>query len=113
ARRVDDDVVARRRERAEGLVDDARLLERATALQRDVAALEGAFASTHSRTPPHPEEAAQRPSRRVGHAHLDRRPSFETRAARAPQDEVVVVPTHDRSCARSRGWSGGSSWPRT
>ena len=48
ARRIDDDVVALGRERAVGLVDDARGLERAAALQREVAAVEDALASLSS-----------------------------------------------------------------
>src|SRR5216683_424719 len=39
---------------------------------------------------PHPEEAAKRPSRRVGNRHLVCSPCFETLAALAPQHEVFV-----------------------
>src|ERR1700730_6613821 len=48
ARRIDDDIVALRGERAERLVDDARVLQRAAALQRKIATLEYAFGCFHA-----------------------------------------------------------------
>ncbi len=51
---------------------------------------------TALRPPPHPEEAPQAPSRRIGDGkNVDHHASFETPAAQAPQDEGVNLRRED------------------
>src|SRR6188474_2496145 len=97
ARRVDDDVVALGRERPEGLVDDARCLERAAALQREVATLEHAFSRSHAL-----------PDR----ARLARLMTMSARDARGPEEHDAPSALTPGS-ARSRAGPGYSPWRRT